>query len=116
MRQGPHPRPGVVDLGVEVAEGAGVVDHHISDGTSSTLMFIEVAADKAMPWTQPTDIPITTEDLTSALGEPSERGYRAILMDGSLIYLKPDITDATLRALISPAGGETVAPSDYRAQ
>ena len=34
MRQGLHPRPGVVDLGIKVAEGAGVVDHHIGNGTS----------------------------------------------------------------------------------
>lgn len=96
--------------------GEGLTFRDVTDGLSTTLMFVEVAPDKAMPWTQPTDIPITTEDLTTALGEPGERGYRAIMMDGASITLKSDITDATLRALISPAGGEDIELADYLAQ
>ena len=94
----------------------GMSMREIRDGTSGTLLAIEVGPDKASPWIQPGGIPIDSPNLLAELGAPREQGYFALLADGSVVTLRKDISEKTLRALISPAGSEGLNRSDYLAE
>jgi hypothetical protein len=74
------------------------------DGTSNTILLIEVGPEKAVPWTKPGGIPIDSRDLLAELRGPRDQGYLVAMCDGSVITIRRDIDEKTLRALISPAG------------
>ena len=93
----------------------GMSMREIRDGTSNTLLAIEVGTDKAVPWIKPGGIPINSQNLLGELGSPRTNGYLALFADGSVVTLRKDISEKTLRALVSPGGLEVVAPADYRA-
>ena len=83
----------------------------ISDGRANTLLVCEVPADQAVTWMAPDD---TTAVLFTNTGPkaqfPHSGGRNIALADGSVKYLKADTPAATLQALVTIAGGDTVAP------
>jgi hypothetical protein len=78
----------------------------IRDGTSATIMCVEAGADKAVPWTKPEDLPFDPQKPSAALGKVSPDGFLAAFFDGHVQRLKVD--DPTLKALITPNGGEAI--------
>lgn len=80
----------------------------ITDGTSNTLMLVEVASDKAVPWTQPADIQFDPENPLAGLGEIPEEGFRALFFDGSVRVLPKNIDPETMRRLVDPQDGEII--------
>jgi hypothetical protein len=81
----------------------------ITDGTSNTIMAIQVGPEKAAEWYKPgTGIPIDSKDLIAELGEPTPKGWLVVYCDGHAGYLRPDIDAETLKALVTIAGGEVV--------
>jgi RNA polymerase sigma factor (sigma-70 family) len=78
----------------------------ITDGTSNTILIVEAA--KAVPWTQPSDLPYDPKKPLPKLGGVTRMGTQVALADGSARILKPDIKEATLRALITTNGGEVI--------
>jgi len=81
----------------------------VKDGTSNTLMVIEVAQDQAIHWMSPND---ADSQLLSSIGPDSdfahEGGFQAALVDGSVRFLSSSLPSETLRALTTIAGNETV--------
>ncbi|MBI3860570.1 MAG: DUF1559 domain-containing protein [Planctomycetia bacterium] len=81
----------------------------IKDGTSNTLMVIEVPADLSVPWMSPHD---ADESLVISLKPESKLhhagGMHAALCDGSVRFISEKTSDAIRRALITVAGGENV--------
>jgi hypothetical protein len=77
----------------------------IKDGTRNTILIVE--ASRAVPWTRPADLPHDPDRLPP-LGFIFPNGFRALMADGSRPFFPKDIPPATLRALITPAGGEKV--------
>jgi DNA-directed RNA polymerase subunit RPC12/RpoP len=77
-----------------------------TDGTSNTLMV--VVTEEAVPWMKPDELPYAPELPLPRLGsQPS--GFQVLLVDGQVLYLKhSEVDDKTLRALITPNGGEIV--------
>ena len=82
----------------------GIAD--IRDGLANTIMLVEAGADKAVPWTKPEDLPFDPEKPSAALGKVSPEGFVATFFDGHVQRLKVD--DQTLKALITPNGGEVI--------
>ncbi len=78
----------------------------IRDGMSNTILCAEAGTDKAVPWTKPEDLPFNPEKPSAVLGKVSPKGFIAAFFDGSVHQLKVD--DETLKALITPAGGEVI--------
>jgi hypothetical protein len=79
----------------------------ITDGTSFTLLIVE--AGEAVSWTSPDDLPYDPSRPLPMLGGIFHDGFQAVFADGrSVRFLPRNIPPDTLRALITPGGGEDV--------
>jgi hypothetical protein len=85
-------------------DGARLGD--IADGVSNTIAVVE--AKREIPWTKPDDILYSPKKPLPKLGGFSTRGFYIGLCDGSVHRVDDKLGKATLRALISPNGGEIV--------
>ena len=89
--------------------GKGARIRDIIDGTSNTILAIQVGPQKAVPWHQTkTGIPIDSKKLLEELGKPGPNGYLVLFCDGSVQTLPGDITAEQLKALVTINGGEIV--------
>ncbi len=85
----------------------------IKDGTSNTLMVVEVA-NVNIPWTSPQDFDART--MSFRINDPRRPGISSkhpggahgVLADGSTRFIYDTITPGNLRALITIAGGEAM--------
>jgi hypothetical protein len=78
----------------------------ITDGTASTIMFVEAA--KAVPWTKPEDLPYDAKKPLPKLGGLFPGGFHVAMCDGSVRIVSSSISKKTLRAAITPQGGEVL--------
>jgi hypothetical protein len=77
------------------------------DGTTQTVILVEAA--RAVNWMQPEDINIEEVHgpLLDRLGRhPGAAGPMVGMADDSVRFLKPGLTEKTLRAALTPAGNE----------
>lgn len=95
------------------------------NGTSNTLMVVEVA-DSGIHWMEPRDLDAATmvmsvnsprgTGISSLHRDPGWGGQRlganAGLVDGSVRFLPTDTPEATVRALVTAAGGEPSEPDE----
>lgn len=80
----------------------------ITDGTAATLLVVEAA--EAVPWTKPQDISYDPTRPPPKLGGHFKGGFHAVFADGTVRFVKDDVSERTLKALITRAGGEVVSP------
>jgi hypothetical protein len=78
----------------------------ITDGTSNTIMIVE--AEEAVPWTKPADVAYDPEKPLPKFGGLFKNGFHAAFADGTVRFIKMDIDEKLLRALITRSGGEKV--------
>jgi prepilin-type processing-associated H-X9-DG protein len=86
----------------------GMPIQKITDGTSNTIMLVEADDSRAVIWTQPNDYKIDPDNPKAGLVRPGTRGFNAAFADGSVRMLLDTIDAATLRALFTANGGESV--------
>ena len=75
----------------------------ITDGSSTTIMIVEAADDKAVIWTKPDDLPFDPKQPARGLG-PKYHGFLAAYCDGSVHLLSAAIDPKELKALFTPRG------------
>jgi hypothetical protein len=91
----------------------------ISDGTGSTILFVEVA-DSDISWMEPRDLLYgRTPMRVNARGLKTPRigstypDVRVALADGMVVQIKDSIAPETLRALLTARGGEVIDRGDW---
>ena len=75
--------------------GTGTMFRNIVDGLSNTILVVEAADPRAVPWTKPDDFPYDPANPTGGLVD-SEPGFHALLCDGSVRYIAKTIDPQTL--------------------
>jgi hypothetical protein len=103
---------------VPVGEGTvfgareGTPIREIRDGTSNTILAVEVVADRAVPWTKPEDWEVDFDDPLRGVrrGEKDDRGgvFSAAYCDGSVRVIHSNIDSTVFKSLLTFAGEETV--------
>jgi hypothetical protein len=83
----------------------------ITDGTSNTIAFAEVGADKAVLWTKPDDSPFDIHNPLAALGNLTTGAFRAAFFDAHTVTFSSDINPAIFSALVTRIGLERVDSS-----
>jgi prepilin-type processing-associated H-X9-DG protein len=83
-----------------------------TDGTSNTLLVVQVNDDKAVPWTKPDDLEVDMKKPLEGLGEAEPNGFSALFADGHVMLLSKNINSETLRRLFGRADGQVVDPSE----
>lgn len=88
--------------------GVATTFRDITDGTSNTLMVVEVPESKAVIWTKPDDI--AAEDMVDAslFTADGEDGFLAGFCDGSVRKITASVAAKTLTALLTMNGGEVI--------
>lgn len=92
--------------------GEGIPIARVTDGTSNTMMAIEVGDELAVAWTKPDDWPVDPEPKKSGLFDHYLGGTQVLMADGSVRFYKNSISTATLRKLITRDGGESFDPGE----
>ena len=102
----------------EVKDGLAIAS--ITDGTSNTLALVE--AKEAVPWTKPgTEIPVVspapantrTTALLALLGGRKPGGFQALLVDGSVRFLRDSVNINVLHSITTRNGGEVVSSDSF---
>ncbi|MBN1394717.1 MAG: DUF1559 domain-containing protein [Pirellulales bacterium] len=83
----------------------------IRDGTSNTIMTVEVSDDKAVIWTKPDDFEYDEKDPIKGLIGLWPDGFHAGLADGSVFFIRSSIDRKVLRLLFIRDDGEFI-PDD----
>jgi hypothetical protein len=89
-------------------EGISIVK--IADGTSNTLMSIQVPESRAVVWTQPADWEYTEPVVIDQLVVKGEPGFLAAFCDGSARFITRAITPETLLHLLQASDGNPIDP------
>jgi hypothetical protein len=93
--------PGTVFEGHE-----GMSFKDIKDGTSHTIMAVEVDDDHAVIWTKPDDLSYDPKEPAKGLGGVYKNCFIALFCDGFVRLIKLPCPDDKLRAAFSAAGGD----------
>jgi prepilin-type processing-associated H-X9-DG protein len=88
------------------AKGTKIAD--VTDGTSNTIMTVEVPDDKAVIWTKPDDFEYDEELPMKGLlgGQPG--GFNVGFADGSVRLIPASIKPETLKSLFTRNDGEAI--------
>jgi hypothetical protein len=78
----------------------------ITDGTSNTIFIVEAA--DPVPWTKPDELPYDPAKPLPKLGGHFRSGFVVGMGDGSSRVVGPGVSEKTLRAAITPNGGEVL--------
>jgi hypothetical protein len=117
-------KPGMTNyLGVSGADGIfirpaagsnlGTSFAQIRDGTSNTIMTVEVPDESAVIWTKPGDFAPNKEKPLKGLVGLIPGGFQAGFADGSVRFISEKIAPATLRALFTKSGGEPINANSF---
>jgi hypothetical protein len=79
-----------------------------TDGTPNTFLIVETP--DPVPWTSPQNLPFGPGVPLPKLARPSRGGFNAAYADGTVRQVPSSISELTLRALITPNGGEVLGP------
>ena len=85
----------------------------ITDGTSNTVMVVEVDPQRAVEWTKPADYELDQNDPMAGLGTVQPGGFLVTLADGSTRFISGSIDPETWKALLTIDGGETANLNDF---
>lgn len=86
----------------------GIEYKQITDGTSNTIMLVEVDDEHAVVWTKPEGLPYNADHPRTGLGGQYEEGFLAVFCDGSARLIPSTVPDETLRRLLIRDDGQVI--------
>jgi hypothetical protein len=86
----------------------------ITDGTSNTIMLVEVPDAGAVPWTKPDDFVPDLDNPLHGLTGSWPGGFLAAFADGSVRAISYGTNAKTLKAVFTRDGGEVIGPTDIK--
>ena len=86
--------------------------NQITDGTSNTIMVIDVPDDKAVIWTKPDDCPIDVNDAKKGLFREGAKTIPAAFFDGSVRLIPSRIPASTMWLYFCPNDGKAIPEED----
>jgi hypothetical protein len=90
----------------------GVPIKEVTDGTSNTIMVVEVGDEAAVEWTKPADLDVDVKQPLKGLLGHYENGFLAAFADGSVRFISGKVTPQTLNAAFTRNGGEVINHKD----
>ncbi len=115
-----RPAPGYTTLLAPAGEDAvfgGETSHslgHIVDGTSNTVVLVEVMPERAVPWTAPQDFVYDPDNpLDGILIHPDER-WMAGMADGSLQWFRSGASARTILHLFQKSDGHPIPMNELQ--
>jgi hypothetical protein len=87
---------------------SGVRLGEVSDGVSNTIFLVESDDAHAVEWTRPEDLRIDPSDPARGLNRGHPGGFLLLFVDGAVRLIPETINPASLWALFTRNGGETV--------
>jgi len=90
--------------------GRGTSFRDVTDGLSNTIMVLVTNEDRSVVWTQPEDLEIDLEAPRRGWFDDESPTTSVLLGDGSVVRFEAENSDEVIRAMITRAGAETVAP------
>ena len=85
-------------------EGKGIAE--FTDGTSNTILTVEVNPEQAVVWTKPDDWSPNADRPKQGLGGVQPGGFIVSFADGSAHFVSNDVDPETWRAMLTIGGGE----------
>ncbi len=92
----------------ELPDGAPLKVRDVRDGTSKTILFVEVVPERAVVWTKPDDWEVDLDHPLQGVRRADRADWVAARCDGSVQSMSNDVPAGTLRALLTRDGGESV--------
>src|SRR5262249_44451419 len=80
----------------------------VTDGTSNTLLVVDVDDDQAVPWTKPEDWKFDPKAPAKGLRKHEGKRFLFLFMDGSVRTVDATVDPKTIAALVTPDGGEVI--------
>jgi hypothetical protein len=113
-------RPGYTTFQTPVGEGTAFGQEKSSrfgnflDGTSNTVVLVEVKPEKAVPWTAPDDYRFDPKDPGAGLLIGPDGRWLATLADGSVHEFRSDVSAETLLRLFQVSDGNMIEFNQLR--
>lgn len=82
--------------------------NEIKDGTSATILAVEVVPERAVVWTKPDDWQVDAKDPLAGVRRSDRDYFTTAYCDGHVKIHQNDIASDLFRALLTPAGGEVI--------
>jgi hypothetical protein len=98
-----------IGAGTAFENAKGLALPEFTDGSSSTLLVLEVSPDRAVFWTQPEDFSFDPKKPIEGLSGVHPEGFRAALADGSVRVMPSSLSDAEIKGMMTRNGGEPPA-------
>jgi hypothetical protein len=86
--------------------GRGITFRDLTDGTSNTIMLVDIAPSEAVIWTKPDDWEVDLADPHRGLRADGIKNFVAARCDGSVHLESMDISTEALRAMLTRASGD----------
>ncbi|MBM4091964.1 MAG: DUF1559 domain-containing protein, partial [Planctomycetes bacterium] len=86
----------------------GVSFRNITDGTSNTIMVLEVNDEASVIWTKPDDLQFDVNNPLAGLGKAHPGGFNVALADGSVRFISITIDPQLFLRLLQMADGQPV--------